>query len=66
MCNLEKVNFQKSVLENSVFEKCDLEETDFTDAKILRCGFSDCLIKNTFLNMDGFIDYGGSKGFVLK
>jgi hypothetical protein len=43
-----------------------LEETDFTEAKISGCGFSDCKIKNTYLDMNGFIDFGASKGFALK
>jgi fluoroquinolone resistance protein len=66
ICNLKKVNFQKSILENAVFERCDLEETDFTLAKIAGCGFSDCNIKKTYLDMNGFLDYGNSKGFVLR
>jgi uncharacterized protein YjbI with pentapeptide repeats len=66
MCNLEKVNFQKSILESSVFERCNLEEADFTQAKISNCGFSDCQIKKTYFDMNGFIDFGNSKGFVLK
>ena len=66
MCNLKKVNFHQSVLENAVFGRCDLEEADFSQAKIAGCGFSDCNIKKTYLDMNGFIDYGSSKGFVLK
>jgi uncharacterized protein YjbI with pentapeptide repeats len=66
MCNLEKVNFQKSILEGAIFERCNLEETDFTEAKIAGCGFTDCQIKKTYLDMNGFLDYGSSKGFSMK
>lgn len=66
MCNLSKVSFQKSNLENSVFEKSNLEETDFTDAKIGGCGFENCNIKKTYLDINGFVDFGASKGFSLK
>lgn len=65
-CKLTGVGFQKSVLENTIFEKCDLEKTDFGEAKIAGGSFTDCNIKNTILAINGFIDYGYSKGFVLK
>ena len=66
MCNLNKVNFQKSILENAVFERCNLEETDFTGAKIAGCGFSECILKKTYLDINGFVDFGITKGFKLK
>lgn len=66
MCNLSEVDFNKSILESSVFEKCDLTKTDFTEAKLLGAGFTDCRIKETALDMNGFIDFGSSHGFILK
>lgn len=66
MCNLSKLKFTNSVLENAVFERCNLEETDFQNAKLSACGFNDCILKKTILDINGFIDFGASKGFILS
>jgi uncharacterized protein YjbI with pentapeptide repeats len=66
ICNLGEVVFRKSILENAVFERCNLEKTDFREADIAGCGFTDSIVKNTILDMGGFIDFGASKGFIIQ
>ena len=65
-CNLKGVSFVNSNLSNTVFEKCNLENADFTQAEITGIRFEDSKIQNTKLDIDGFVKFGNSKGFVLS
>ncbi|KKQ45773.1 MAG: hypothetical protein US62_C0009G0004 [Candidatus Woesebacteria bacterium GW2011_GWA1_37_8] len=65
-CNLEKVVFKDSVLVGCVFEKCNLKETDFSSANIESVNFENSKIDKTILDIEGFIKFGNSKGFVLS
>lgn len=65
-CNLAKTVFDLANLENTVFESCNLEEADLTETKIAGAGFVNCRVKKTYLDVNGFIDFGSSQGFVLK
>jgi len=48
-----------------VFERCNLRETEFSGANIAGTGFENCVIHDTKLDIEGFIDLGNSKGFVI-
>ncbi len=65
-CNLEKVSFKNSDLRQAVFELCDLKETNFSQANIEATSFRDCTIDRTILDLEGFIKFGSSKGFILS
>ena len=54
-----------SILDDSIFEKCNLEGTDLTGVSIEKTRFDECIIRNTKLELSGFIQIGMSKGFVL-
>lgn len=65
-CDLREANFQKSNLENVIFERCDLKHSKLTSANITGANFSDSNIEGTILDIEGFISFGNSKGFILK
>jgi uncharacterized protein YjbI with pentapeptide repeats len=64
-CNLEGQKIKNCDLTSVVFERCNLKNTDFTESKIDGIGFEDCNIENTVLDLNGFISYGNSKGFIV-
>jgi len=64
-CNCSKVNFRYTNLSHVVFEKCDLTEADMNGATVSGTNFELSKIDRTILNIDGFITYGVSKGFVV-
>lgn len=66
LCDLTKVGFNGSSLEGVVFEKCDLVGTDFTGADIEGASFTTSKIEKAKLDMEGYIAFGNSKGFILK
>jgi uncharacterized protein YjbI with pentapeptide repeats len=66
ICNLGKVSFRNAKLKDAIFEKCDLTGVDFTDADINGVNFEGSKIEKTKLNLEGFIKFGNSKGFVLE
>lgn len=65
-CVLTKLKFERSLLERTVFENCDLRGADFTNANISGASFEKSLLSEVILDIDGFIKYGNSKGFVLS
>ena len=65
-CDLTKMKFSGSDLTGTVFERCDLTETNFTGAKLNGTNFEDCKIAKTILDLNGFLSFGSSKGFVLE
>jgi uncharacterized protein YjbI with pentapeptide repeats len=66
LCELKEINFQKANLENAVFDKCNLTRANLIDTNINGTTFNDCKIENTILDLEGFITYGNSKGFMLE
>jgi len=48
-----------------VFENCNLDGVDLTGTSIVGTRFDNCSIHGTKLDMNGFLQYGISKGFVL-
>jgi len=65
-CNLEEVSFSKSNLESVVFELSNLKKTNFSKSNINGATFENCKIDETILDIQGFISFGSSKGFVLN
>jgi uncharacterized protein YjbI with pentapeptide repeats len=65
-CDLKKVDFAQSTLERTTFESCDLSETSFKEAQTQGISFSNCIIYHTQLDIDGFINVGLSKGFIIS
>jgi fluoroquinolone resistance protein len=65
-CDLTDASFEGSKLNGVVFEKCDLTAVSFIGADIEGAGFENCKISKTKLDMDGFLKFGASKGFVLE
>jgi uncharacterized protein YjbI with pentapeptide repeats len=59
------VCFKNADLESVVFEKCNLQKADLSGANITATGFDGCHIKETILDIEGFIKYGNAKGFIL-
>jgi uncharacterized protein YjbI with pentapeptide repeats len=66
LCELKGVNFQKANLENVVFDKCNLKEANLTNANIRGTNFTDSRMENTILDIEGFVIFGNSKGFILE
>ena len=64
-CDLKKVSFKDCLLVKALFKKCDLTEADLTGCQILGAQFGDSIIHNTLLNLDGFIQLGNSRGFII-
>ncbi|MFC1600577.1 pentapeptide repeat-containing protein [Patescibacteria group bacterium] len=64
-CDLKNVSFAESLLKDAVFDSCWLEEAVFRGADIAGCGFENCKIDKTVLDMNSFLQYGRSKGFVF-
>jgi len=65
LCNLGAVSFQNAKLKGVVFEKCDLTQADLSGADINGSNFEGSKIGKTKLNLDGFIKFANSKGFIL-
>jgi fluoroquinolone resistance protein len=65
-CDLKAVDFKHANLENAVFERCSLKEVSLISANICGTNFSDSKMENTKLDLDGFITFGNSKGFILE
>jgi uncharacterized protein YjbI with pentapeptide repeats len=65
-CELKGVSFKHANLESAVFERCNLQEANLINANISGTNFSDSKMGNTKLDLDGFITFGNSKGFVLE
>jgi len=65
-CDLTGVNFGMSDLRKAAFDSCKLKTTDFTGANIERTTFGDSIIEGTILSVDGFLQYGTGKGFVIS
>jgi len=65
-CDLKKADLAGSDLTQTNFENCNLKETNFIGCNINGANFENCIIDKTVLDMDGFIKYGNSKGFVLS
>ena len=65
-CNLTEVKFGSAKLVSTIFEKCNLSESDFTGADITGAGFENSHIDKTLLDVEGFVSFGGSKGFKLS
>jgi len=64
-CDVSKMSFENCDLTSTIFERCDLTETNFSSTKVDGTGFENCKINKTILDVNGFISYGNSKGFVL-
>ena len=65
-CNLREVSFVQTKLEKTVFTSCDLVEANFTQATTPGITFTNCAIRNTKLDIQGFLNYGAAKGFILE
>jgi uncharacterized protein YjbI with pentapeptide repeats len=65
-CDLKDANFQKATLDDVVFEKCNLQNANFKGASIVGINFTNSKIENTILDIEGFLSFGNSKGFVLE
>lgn len=65
-CKLDKVNFREANLEKVIFDHCSLSKADLSGAKIEGISFEGSTIETTYLNLEGFLSFGISKGFVLK
>jgi serine/threonine-protein kinase len=66
LCELTKANFQNANLEDAVFDKCDLKGANLSGANITGANFATAKIEKTILDVEGFITFGISKGFVLE
>ena len=66
LCELKEASFRNANLENVVFERCNLKGASFINANIGGINFTDCKIEDTKLDLDGFVSFGNSKGFVLE
>lgn len=66
LCSLKAANFHKANLETAVFENCDLREANLIQAHIAGTTFVNSKIEKTLLDLEGFITFGNSKGFVLE
>jgi len=59
--DLTHVNFEKAI-----FDYCKLKGTSFTDSNTTGVSFQNCQISQTILDLEGFIQFGLSKGFKLN
>ena len=64
-CDLSCVSFSGANLESTVFEACFLKEANLSGASIQGTNFTLSKLDHTVLDIDGFIAFGNSKGFVL-
>jgi len=65
-CDLDEASFERSNLVAVVFERCSLKNTNFSGSDIEGAVFETCLIKGAKLDIDGFLKFGASHGFVLE
>lgn len=65
-CNLSGMNLTHINLEKAVFDYCKLRGTNFTDSNTTGVTFQNCQINKTILDLEGFIQFGLSKGFILS
>lgn len=65
-CDLKNANFQSATLNDVVFEKCNLRNVNFIGASIVGTNFTNSRIENILLNVEGFLAFGNSKGFILE
>jgi len=59
------------IYKNVNFTVGDLKEKDFNGDSFIRCdfakaGFENSKMAGTIIDVEGFISFGNSKGFVLK
>ena len=65
LCILDDINFKNSKLNNCVFEKCNLTQASLSTAEVVGVNFEGSKIDRTALDINGFINFGNSKGFIL-
>jgi len=65
-CTLKEVSLAGSKLDGAIFERCNLEKSNLVGASIGGTRFDNCIIRNTKLELNEFIQFGVSKGFILK
>jgi uncharacterized protein YjbI with pentapeptide repeats len=53
-------------LESAVFDRCNLIDANFVGADISGVNFNTSKVERTLLDVEGFILFGNSKGFVLE
>ena len=66
LCDFRKVVFQEVNLEKAIFDKCNLIETSFSGCTIKQTNFDSSKLGKTLLDIEGFLEYGASKGFLLS
>jgi len=66
LCDLSGVNFRRATLERATFDRCVLKKADFVGAAMDGIRFIDCKIEKTILDLQGFIRYGQSNGFISE
>lgn len=65
-CVLTSVSFASSSLNKAVFERCKMRDTNLAGCELVGANFDTSTVQNAVLDINGFITYGNSKGFVLK
>lgn len=65
-CNLVEVDFSSSSLVGSSFESCDLADANFVGTTITNTSLDSSKLKGLKLSINGFLQYGVSKGFLLE
>ena len=64
-CDLEKISFENAKLSGGIFDRCKLTKASFKGADISGTNFETSTIDQTELDMQGFVQYGNSRGFKL-
>ncbi len=65
-CDLSSLKLTDINLEKAIFDFCKLTNTDFSGSVTTGVSFQNCRISHTTLDLEGFIQFGLSKGFVLQ
>lgn len=65
MCNLKEAEFASANLKLAIFHQSYLEKADFASANLDGTSFSRCRQKNTRLDIEGFISFGLTQGFIV-
>ncbi len=64
-CDLSGMKLTEINFEKAIFDYCKLKNTDFGGSNMTAVTFQNCQIDKTILDLDGIINFGLSKGFVL-
>ena len=64
-CDLAGVDFDGSKLAGVIFDRCKLTKAKLVGADITGVNFEGSIIDHTELDIQGFVQYGNSRGFVM-